>query len=169
MKTLPLAAAVAAAVVVSGCATTSPETLSCLQPNRRVVVEVGGQKPPPPPKKPGAKRGKPQNVMLKALAQGDSAWDYGGATLKAGGKAELDKLVNLINKGTRRDKRVTTVKSVIITGHVDRTEAGKKDLDEQRAMAVRDYLASKGLDTKLMFWEGRDAADPMPVTKFCAN
>jgi hypothetical protein len=41
MKTLPLAAAVAAAVVVSGCAV-SPETLSCMQPNRRVVVEVGG-------------------------------------------------------------------------------------------------------------------------------
>jgi len=168
MKTLPWAAAVAA-VVVSGCATTSPETISCLQPNRRVVVEVGGQKPPPPPKKPGAKRGKPQNVMLRALAQGDSAWDYGKATLKDGGKAELDRLVNTIHKGAGRDKRPTTVKSIIITGHVDRTEAGNKDLDEQRARAVRDYLVSKGLDAKLMFWEGRDAADPMPVTKFCAS
>ena len=169
MKTLPLAAAIAA-VVVSGCAT-SPETTSCLQPNRRVVVEVGGQKPPPPPKKPGAKRGKPQNVMLKALAQGDAAWDVGGATLKAGGKADLDKLVNTIHKGAGRDKRPTTVKSVIITGHVDRTEAGdgKSSLDEQRAQAVRDYLASKGIDKNLMFWQGRDAADPMPVTKFCGT
>ena len=67
MKMLPLAAALAA-VAVSGCAT-SPETLSCMQPNRRVVVEVGGIKAKPPVK-PGAKPGR-QAVMLKALAQGD--------------------------------------------------------------------------------------------------
>ncbi|HUF80718.1 MAG TPA: OmpA family protein [Burkholderiales bacterium] len=170
MKMLPLAAALAA-VVLPGCATTSTETVSCLQPNRRVAVEVGGQKAPPPPKKPGAKSGKPQNVMLKALAQGDAAWDVGGATLKAGGKADLDKLVNTIHKGAGRDKRPTTVKSVIITGHIDSTEAadGKTSLDEQRAQAVRDYLMSKGLDKNLMFWQGRDAAEPMPVTKFCES
>ena len=69
MKT-PLLAAAVAAVVVSGCAT-SPETISCLQPNRRVGVEVGGfkVKPAPPPKEAGAKAGKPgrDNVLLKAL------------------------------------------------------------------------------------------------------
>lgn len=167
-KTLPLAAAVAA-VVLSGCAA-SPETVSCLQPNRRVLVEVGGQKPAPPAK-PGAKAGKPQNVMLKALAQGDSAWDYGGAKLKAGGQADLDKLVKTIREGAGRDKRPTNVKSIIITGHADRFEVsdGKTALDEARAEAVRDYLASKGLDRKLMFWQGRDALEPVPVTKFCES
>jgi OOP family OmpA-OmpF porin len=166
MKMLPLAAAVAA-VVVSGCAT-SPEILSCMQPNRRVAVEVGGQKPAKTAK-PGAKKPRPENVMLKALAQGDSAWDYGGAALKAGGKSELDKLVKTINEGTRRDKRATTVKSVIITGHMDKheLESGNTSLDEERAKAVRDYLVSRGLDAKVMFWEGRDAANPVPVTKFC--
>lgn len=165
MKMLPLAAAVAA-VVVSGCAT-SPETLSCMQPNRRVSVEVGGIKVKPPAK-PGAKPGR-DNVMLKALAQGDSAWDYGGATLKTGGKADLDKLVKTINEGAGRDKRPTKVGSIIITGHTDRFEVadGHTRLDEQRAEAVRDYLVSKGLDRKLMFWEGKDANDPVPVTKFC--
>lgn len=169
MKMLPWAAALAA-VVVSGCAT-SPETLSCMQPNRRVAVEVGGQKPAKAVKtaKPGAKKPRPENVMLKALAQGDAAWDYGGAALKAGGKSELDKLVKTINEGTPRDKRPTTVKSVIITGHTDKheLESGKTSLDEERAKAVRDYLVSKGLDAKVMFWEGRDAANPVPVTKFC--
>jgi OOP family OmpA-OmpF porin len=167
MKTLPLAAAVAAAVVLSGCAT-SPETLSCVQPNRRVVVEVGGQKQKPP-SKPGAKAPRPDNVMLKALAQGDAAWDYGGANLKKGGKSELDKLVKTLNEGTRRDKRPTLVKSVIITGYSDSFEVsdGKTSLDEERARAVKDYLVSKGLDAKLMFWEGKDAANPVPVTKFC--
>lgn len=166
MKTLPLAAAVAAAVVLSGCAT-SPETLSCMQPNRRVVVEVGGIKLKPAPK-PGAKQGR-QNVMLKALAQGDAAFDYGGATLKTGGKAELDKLVNTIHKGAGRDKRPTNVGSIIITGHSDRFELsdGKTSLDEERARAVKDYLVSKGLNEKLIFWEGKDDKEPVPVTKFC--
>jgi outer membrane protein OmpA-like peptidoglycan-associated protein len=61
------------------------------------------------------------------------------------------------------------VGSIVITGHVDRFELdeGKADLDEQRAKAVRDYLVSKGLNAKLMFWEGKDATDPIPVTKFC--
>lgn len=166
MKMLPLAAAVAVATIVSGCAT-SPETLSCMQPNRRVVVEVVGVKMKPAPK-PGAKPGR-ENVMLKALAQGDSAWEYGGATLNGGGKAELDKLVNTIHKGAGRDKRPTNVGSIIITGYSDRYEVadGKSNLDEERAKAVKDYLVSKGLDAKLMFWEGKDAADPIPVTKFC--
>jgi outer membrane protein OmpA-like peptidoglycan-associated protein len=173
MKKLPLAAA-AAAVVLSGCATTSPETISCLQPNRRVVVEVGGTKLKPPPKpKPGeeAKKPKParENVMLRALAQGDSAWDFGSATLKDSGKADLDRLVKSIQAGAGKDTRPTDVGSIIITGHSDRLEVagGKTTLDEERARVVRDYLVSKGLDGKLMFWEGRDANDPVPVTKFC--
>jgi len=161
-------AAAATAVLITGCAA-SPETISCLQPDRRVMVEMSGIKVKPPPKnKPKAKPGR-QTVLLKAVVQGDSAWDHGSAVLKAGGKSEIDKLVKLANEGTRRDKRPTKVGSIIITGHIDPVEydGGLKDLDEQRAMAVRDYLASKGLDRKLMFWEGKDATQPVPVTKFC--
>lgn len=167
MRMLPLAAAVAA-VVLSGCAV-SPETIGCLQPNRRVVVEVGGMKIKPPPKeKPSAKPGR-ENVMLRAMAQGDSAWDYGSAALKDGGKAEMDKLVKTIREGAGRDKRPTNVGSVVVTGHTDRTEAedGKTNLDEDRAKAVKDYLVQKGIDSKLIFWEGKDAKEPVPVTKFC--
>ena len=167
MKILSCTAALAA-VVVSGCAT-SPETLSCMQPNRRVVVEVGGTKEKPPAK-PGAKPGR-DNVLLKALAQGDPAWDYGSANLKPGGQAELDKLVKTIHEGAGRDKRPTAVGSVVITGYADKYEIedGKTSLDEQRAMAVRDYLVRKGLNEKQMFWEGKDAKDPVPVTKFCES
>ncbi len=166
MKMLPLVAAVAAASILSGCAV-SPETLSCMQPNRRVVVEVGGIKLKPAAK-PGGKQAR-QNVMLQALAQGDSAFDYGSATLKDGGKAELDRLVRTIGSGAGKDKRSTNVGSIIITGHSDRFEVkdGKTNLDEERARAVKDYLASKGLDAKLMFWEGKDDKEPVPVTKFC--
>lgn len=158
-------------VFVSGCASMggSPELIECLQPNRRVVVEVGGIKPKPPPKnKPNAKPGR-QPVVLRALAQGNNAWDPGGAVLKDGGKAELDRLVNLAAKGTRRDKRATRIGSIIIVGHTDRLESadGQDGLAEARARAVRDYLIGKGLDGKLMFWEGKGSREPVPVTKFC--
>lgn len=162
--------ATALAALIAGCAT-SPETISCLQPNRRVAVEVTGFKiKPPPPPKPGAPAGKPgrDNVVLKTMAQGDSAWDYQAAVLKPDGRAELDKMVNTLMKGAGKDTRPTSSDSIIITGHTDRTEASSNpDLDEQRAKAVRDYLVSKGLDAKVIFWEGRDDKDPVPVTKFC--
>ena len=169
MKLMPLGAA-SLAVLITGCAA-SPELTSCLQPNRRVVVEVGGIKVKPPPKdKPAAKPGR-ENVLLKTFVQGDQAWEYGGAALKDGGKAELDKLVKLVNEGTKRDTRPTKVGSVIVAGHIDRLEsdAGMKNLDEDRAKAVKNYLVSKGVDSKLIFWEGKDDREPVPVTKFCAD
>jgi len=167
MKILPLGAA-AMVALIAGCAA-SPELVSCLQPNRRVAVEVSGIKVKPPAK-PGGKAGR-QNVLLKAMAQGDLAWDVEEAELKEGGKKALDKLVNTINKGTRRDKRPTKVGSIIITGYSDRVELenGEVNLDVERAQAVRDYLVSKGLNEKQMFWEGKDAKDPMAVTKFCGD
>ena len=169
MKLMPLGAA-SLAVLITGCAA-SPELTSCLQPNRRVVVEVGGIKVKPPPKnKPAAKPGR-ENVLLKTFVQGDQAWEYGGAVLKDGGKTELDKLVKLVNEGTKRDTRPTKVGSVIVAGHIDRLEsdAGMKNLDEDRAKAVKNYLVSKGVDSKLVFWEGKDDREPVPVTKFCAD
>ena len=58
-----------------------------------------------------------------------------------------------------RDHIAHCVEHAIVSGNAD----------EQRAKAVQTYLAQKGLDPKLMFWEGKDARDPMPVTKFCAD
>lgn len=166
MKMLPLSAA-AMAGLLAGCAV-SPELVSCLQPNRRVAVEVTGSKVKPPAQ-PGAKPGR-DNVMLNAMAQGDGAWDQNGAALKTGGQAELDKIVSLIQNGIKKDPRPVNIGSVIITGHADRLEAeNNASLDEQRAKSVQTYLAQKGLDPKLMFWEGKDAREPMPVTKFCAD
>lgn len=163
-----------ASTFLAGCAATPSKELSeCLQPNRRVVVEVGGRTLKPAPKpKPGAeakpapaKKAKPQyaNVQLNAFAQGNSAWEVGSAALKEGGKKDLDGLVASLNK------RKVMIGSIIIAGHTDRFEAesAKPSLSEDRAKAVADYLVSKGLDQKLMFWEGKGAKEPVPVTKFC--
>ena len=184
----------ASALVLAGCATTptmSPEELAeCLQPNRRVVVEVVGlvQKPPakkpaPKPQEAGAKPApKPQAADAKPAAppkapkpefipfeemvyvQGNSAFDRSGAALKEGGQAELNDLLGILKK------RAVQVNAVIISGHTDRLEAdsGSKSLSEDRAKAVKDYLVSRGIDEKVIFWEGKEASAPVPVTKFCS-
>ncbi|MFH1604108.1 MAG: OmpA family protein [Pseudomonadota bacterium] len=179
MKTLTIATGVVALGVLSGCQTFgigNEEQITCLQPNRRVVVEVGGAKDAKPPKpKPGAKPGakvkpgKPEPIMVSALAQGNTAFDPGSAVLKKGGMEDLDKMLKLINQGTSRDKRPTHVSSVVLTGHSDRLESAPGDvaLSEARAKSVKAYLESKGIDKKLIFWQGLGSKVPVPVTKFC--
>ena len=165
----------AGALLLTSCATQStmsgPELTECLQPNRRVMVEVVGQVVKPPPKPPAGSEAKPEakppaKPELAVFAettyvQGNSAFDPGSAVLKDGGKKELDDLVAIVKK------RAVRVGSVIVTGHTDRLEAKGDVLSEARAKAVTDYLASKGMDSKLIFWEGKSAKDPVAVTKFC--
>ncbi len=71
--------------------------------------------------------------------------------------------------GEGKDTRPLAVGSVIISGHSDRLEAREGDnaLSENRAKAVMEYLVSKGINPKLIFWEGVGSRQPMPVTKFC--
>lgn len=184
MHKLILAGAVAAALL-SGCATgPSKEVSQCLQPNRRVAVEVVGTVLPPPPKpkpeakpeagaaakpeaKPEAKPKKPepQPLQLNAMAQGDSAFEVGSAVLKPTGTEDLDTLIATVAK------RKMTVGAIVIAGHTDRYEAesANANLAEERAKSVMNYLMSKGMDQKLMFWEGKGAKEPVPVTKFCED
>ena len=152
------------ALALSSCATTgndsstSSNLADCLQPNRRVTMEVSGLNPP----KKGAKKGSP--VQLTAYVQGNGAFDPGSAVLKEGGKKDIDKFVQTL------DKKHIKVNAVILSGHTDRLEVaeGDKELDEARAKAVRDYLDSKGVGNKAIFWEGKDDKQPMAVTKFCS-
>lgn len=169
MKSLVLG--VVATGLLGACATTGgPEQIACFQPNRRVVVEMAGTKPPPAPK-PGAPAAKPKPVAsgLTKLLQGDSAFDFKSAAIKDGGKSELDTLAKQVTSGVGKDTRPLAVGSVIITGHSDRLEAREGDnaLSESRAKVVTDYLVSKGINSKVIFWEGRGSRDPVPVTKFC--
>jgi outer membrane protein OmpA-like peptidoglycan-associated protein len=144
------------------------------------MVDVNGRTLKPAPKPPEAKPGEAKPAEAKPEAkpakpsyaaftqtvyvQGNSAFDRGSAVLKPEGQKELDKLLaNLA-------KRKVMVGAVIVSGHTDRLEAaaGNKALSEQRAKAVTDYLVSKGMDQKLIFWEGKEAREPVAVTKFCS-
>ena len=176
------------AILLGACAATSehssmsPAELSdCLQPNRRVTVEINGQVVKPPAKKPAAKPqaagageataaaapapkpAKPELIPFEEMVyvQGNSAFDPGSAVLKDGGKAEVDELLATVKK------RGVQIGAIIIAGHTDRLEKENPGLSEARARAVKDYLVSKGMQEKLMFWEGKEAREPVPVTKFC--
>lgn len=131
-------------------------------------MDIAGSKVKPPAN-PGAKPGC-DNALLKTMAQGVAARDPNSAVLKTGGQAELDKIVDLVQKGIKKDPRPVDVGSIIITGYSDRFEAeNNPNLDEQHAKAVQAYLAQKGFEPKLMFWEGEDTRVPMLVTEFCAD
>jgi OmpA-OmpF porin, OOP family len=95
--------------------------------------------------------------------QGNDAFDRSSAALKPGGQKEIDDLLALIKK------RAVQVNAVIVAGHTDRLEAssGPKSLSEDRAKAVKDYLVGRGINEKLIFWEGKEASQPVAVTKFC--
>lgn len=177
-----IVAAVASALL-GGCAAMPSQELSdCLQPNRRVAVEMVGTVLPPPPKpKPAVEGAKPEPkpaadkpepkpkkptpvpLQLKAMAQGDAAFDPNSAVLKPTGTAELDQMLAVAAK------RNMSIGAVVLAGHTDRFEAtsASANLGEERAKAVMSYLVSKGMDPKLMFWEGKGDKEPMPVTKFC--
>ena len=153
----------------SGCAVLPPpaQLTECLQPNRRVDVEVSGTtvKAAAKPQSAFAKPMPPVMgaIRFQAQAQGDSAFEPGTAVLKAQGTTEFDQLTEEIQK------RNVRVGSIVVIGHTDKLEAehSAPSLSEERAKAVVAYLASKGMDRTLMFWEGKGASDPLPVTKFC--
>lgn len=158
-------------VLLGGCALTpSADMLACLAPNRRVVVEASGAALPlaaiakprnAPAAKPGAKPST-RPVQLHTVVEGPGAFDLDSAVLKDGGKRDLDQLIAAIAK------RGAKVGSVVLIGHTDRAEAERNaNLSEDRAKSVASYLAGKGMDPKIMFWEGRGATEPLPVTKFC--
>jgi OOP family OmpA-OmpF porin len=124
--------------------------------------------PPPPPAakpapKPEAKPKKPEpiNVELKLSVQN---FDFDKSTMRDDQRKEIDDWMAAEWKGV-------TLGAVIVTGHTDRigSAAYNKKLSEARATTVKDYLTGKGVDQKLIFWEGKGFSSPVPVTKFCDN
>jgi OOP family OmpA-OmpF porin len=133
--------------------------------------------PPPPPPKPAPKpevkpeakpapkpapKPEPRNVELKIELQGIV---FNHPEITADNKKELDEFMD------KEVKPLTTIGAVIITGHTDRIGSDKynKTLSEKRALGVKDYVVGKGIDQKLIFWEGKGPKQPIPVTKFCDN
>jgi OmpA-OmpF porin, OOP family len=122
--------------------------------------------PPPPPKpepkpepKPKPKKPVLINIERKIELQG---MPFDKAELTPDNVKELDKFL--------ADLKPVTLGAMIITGHTDRigTLRYNQRLSERRATVVRDYVVNKGVDQKLIFWEGKAFNQPIPVTKFCS-
>jgi len=116
-----------------------------------------------PEAKPAAKAAKPE-MMPVEMKLSVQSFEFDKATMKADQTKEIDDWMTSSWKGV-------TLGAVIVTGHTDRlgTAAYNKKLSEERAKTVKDYLTGKGVDQKLIFWEGKGFANPVPVTKFCDN
>ncbi len=155
----------ARAAAAAACQQCTPDL--CPKP---VVAPPPAPKPevkpaPKPEAKPEAKPpAKPAmlNVELKIELQGI---EFNKVPLTEENKKELDAFLD------KEVKPLTTIGAIIITGHTDRigSVAYNKKLSEKRALFAKDYIVSKGYDQKLIFWEGKGKAQPIPVTKFCEN
>ena len=154
----------ARAAAAEACMLCTPDL--CPVPPAPKAAPAPAPKPAPKPEaKPEAKpAAKPtiQNVELKIELQGIV---FNHPEITAENRKELDTFLD------KEVKPLTTIGAVIITGHTDRIGSDKynKTLSEKRALGVKDYVVSKGIDQKLIFWEGKGPKQPIPVTKFCEN
>jgi OOP family OmpA-OmpF porin len=107
------------------------------------------------------------NVTQKIELQGI---EFNKAEMTAGNKKDLDKFLAGLRKATKARGPVA-IGAVIVTGHTDRIGSLNYNmkLSERRAITVKDYIVAKGVDQKLIFWEGKGPKQPIPVTKFCDN
>jgi hypothetical protein len=80
---------------------------------------------------------------------------FNSAELLPGGQSKLDQLA--------QDAQGANVDQIVLTGHADRigSEDYNQELSEQRAQAVADYLAQKGVDSSRIQVEGKGKDDPV--------
>ena len=101
---------------------------------------VAAPPPPPPPPPPPAPAPAPQ--VHKITLDSKVLFDFDKAVLKPEGKAAID------NQVVGKLSQVQKLEVVLVTGHTDRlgSDAYNQKLSQQRADAVGQYLASKGVD-----------------------
>jgi OOP family OmpA-OmpF porin len=163
-KIYTFAGVLAATSLLVACAT-EPEKAP--EPMKPAPAPKPAPKPEPKPEPP--KKAKPEflNIEEKIELQG---MPFAKAEMTADNKAELDKFLAALRKATKAREAVQ-ISAVVVTGHTDRIGSLKYNmgLSERRAVVVKDYLVSAGIDQKLIFWEGKAFKQPIPVTKFCDN
>jgi OOP family OmpA-OmpF porin len=164
-KIFTIAGIAAAVALVPGCAT-EPEKPAPVAPAPapKPVADT-----PKPVEKPVEKKAKPEflNVEEKVELQG---MPFAKAEMTPDNKKELDEFMGALRKATKA-RAAVQISAVVVTGHTDRIGSLKYNmgLSERRAVVVKDYLVSQGVDQKVIFWEGKAFKQPIPVTKFCDN
>jgi OOP family OmpA-OmpF porin len=121
--------------------------------------------PPPPPPPVAAPEPAPTPLVVAPPApppiieqislSSDVLFEFNKADLRPAGQHKLDELSDRL-KGAN-------VQQVVAIGHADRigSEDYNRELSEKRAAAVKDYLASKGVDQNRVRSEGRGENEPV--------
>jgi len=97
----------------------------------------------------------PRPVLEKLTLSSDVLFEFNKAALRPEGKQKLDELASRIGDAN--------LDEVVATGHADRiaSEQYNQKLSEERANAVKTYLADKGLDPQIVKAEGKGESEPV--------
>jgi OOP family OmpA-OmpF porin len=103
----------------------------------------------------------PAPMVMNTSVSSDGLFMFGKADLQPKGTGALNDLAAKL-KGKK-------VSKLTVTGHADRlgNEAGNKALSEKRAAAVKTYLASKGVDGKVIQTYGVGSSQPKTKADQC--
>ncbi len=92
--------------------------------------------------------------LLKLTLDSEVSFDFDKATIRPSFRRTLDKLAQVLNKYQRS--------YVTVVGHTDSkgSESYNQQLSEDRARAVADYLATRGVEQWRLRTEGRGESEP---------
>jgi len=95
----------------------------------------------------------------KIKLSADALFDFDSANLRPAGRAALDELA--------AKAKALNLEVILAVGHTDRigSDSYNKRLSERRAMSVKNYLVSKGVDAKRIYTEGKGESQPVTGTK----
>lgn len=98
----------------------------------------------------------------KIKLSADTLFDFDSANLRPAGRTALDDLA--------AKAKALNLEVILAVGHTDRigSDSYNKRLSERRAMSVKNYLVSKGIDAKRIYTEGKGKTQPVTGTK-CNN
>ncbi|HVK55876.1 MAG TPA: OmpA family protein [Burkholderiales bacterium] len=138
----------------------TPDPECAVQPAAPPPAPVAAPAPAPVAPAPVAKPA-PQAVKQKVTLQADALFDFNKAVLKPEGKKAIDQALET------RAKQNYTIESVLATGHTDGigTDSYNDKLSLRRAQAVKDYMASKGLEANKITVEGKGKRQPVAENK----
>jgi OOP family OmpA-OmpF porin len=105
----------------------------------------------------------PIPVAVRIALDADTLFDFDKAELRPAGRLALDDFVGKI-KGIDPEM-------IMAVGFTDRlgSEAYNQRLSEQRVLAVKTYLVSKGIEPNRVHTEGKGKADPITKTGECTG
>jgi OOP family OmpA-OmpF porin len=142
------------------CWKTTDWTPAKAMPPCDTVQTVSAPPPPPvvtvpPPAPIAAAPAAPAPVIEKVSLASDVLFEFDKAQLRPAGQEKLDELA-----GRLKDAQI---ESVLAVGHADRIgpEQYNEKLSAERAEAVKQYLAQKGIEQQRVQAQGRGEAQPV--------